>query len=196
LPKDAYLLKTTHLLESDIPDLADEDSLVIYQETTASKSSAMWLRNIYDEYASKIVLARDINSNQGQFILCFSFFDINELPSIQPKPGSLYVYSSSEPHNEEQEIDFRRLHSWLKHFGLRGFGLPVESNGKWQVPESEQGLHASGHACGTDLLKIATEVKPEVLIPIHSEHPGLYVDRLEGSGINIILPRLGRTIKI
>jgi len=196
LPRDAYLLKTMRLLESDMPDLATEDSLVIYQETTASRSPAMWLRNIYAEYDSKTVLAKDISSNQEQFILCFSFFDLNELSSIQPEPGSLYVYSSSEPHDEEQEIDFRRLHNWLKRFGLRGFGLPVESNGRWQIPEGEQGLHASGHACGPDLLKIATEIKPEVLIPVHSEHPDFYVDHLRGSGINIILPRLGRTIEI
>ena len=53
---------------------------------------------------------------------------VNELPSICPRPGSLYVYSSNEPHDEEQEIDFRRLHNWIKQFELRGVGLPVESN--------------------------------------------------------------------
>ena len=89
------------------------------------------MRNICQEYESKIVLADDVRLAQDQFILCFSFFDLNELPSICPKPGSLYVYSSSEPHDEEQEIDFRRLHNWLKHFELNGFGIPVESSGGW-----------------------------------------------------------------
>jgi len=196
LPRDAYLLKTMRLLEWDMPDLAAEDSLTIYQETTASRSPALWLRNIYREYDSKIVLAKDISSNQGQFILCFSFFDLNELPSIHPKPGSLYVYSSSEPHDEEQEIDFRRLHNWLKHFGLRGFGLPVESDDKWQIPEEEKGLHASGHACTPDLLRIALEIKPEILVPVHSEYPDFYVDHLGNSGIDVVLPSLGRTLEI
>ncbi len=196
LPRDAYLLKTVRLLEPDIPDIAREDNLVIYQETVASRSPNIWLRNIYHEYDNKTVLADDISLAQDQFILCFSFFDLSELPSLCPKEGSLYIYSSSEPHNEEQEIDFRRLHEWLKHFELRGIGLPVENNGEWQVPESEKGLHASGHACGSDLLEIARLIKPELLIPVHSEHPDFSSEHLGGEGVDIILPGFGATIEI
>jgi ribonuclease J len=196
LSKDAYLLKTMRLLEAEIPDIAQEDSLVIYQGTIANKYPSLWLRNICQEYDSKIVLADDVRSAQDDFILCFSFFDLNELPSIRPKPGSLYVYSFSEPHDEEQEIDFRRLHSWLNHFELRGFGLPVESDGEWQIPDGEKGLHASGHACGSDLLEIALEIKPEILIPVHSEYPNFYTEHLGSSKINIVLPAVGGTIEI
>jgi ribonuclease J len=188
LPKDAYLLKTMRLLEPEIPDIAQEDAIVIYQETTASKSPDSWLRNIYEDYSSKVVLAKDVSSNQENFILCFSFWDLNELPSIQPRTGSLYVFSSSEPHNEEQEMDFWRLHHWLEHFQLGAYGLPVYRNGTWEIPEAEKGLHASGHACGPDLLRIAREIHPELLIPVHSEKPEFYVDNLSDSGINVILP--------
>jgi len=196
LPRDAYLLKTMRLLEPEIPDIAQEDSFAIYQDTIATRAPSLWLRNICREYDSKIVLADDVSSAQDQFILCFSFYDLNELPSIRPRPGSLYVYSSSEPHDEEQEIDFRRLHNWLKQFELKGFGLPVESNGEWQVPDAEKGLHASGHASGPDLLQIAREIKPEVLIPIHSEYPSFYIDHLSDSGIRVVLPSVGATIEI
>lgn len=188
LPKDAYLLKTMQLLEPETPDIVQEGAIVLYQETTASKSPAQWLRNIYDECSSKIVLAKDVRSNQGDFILCFSFWDLNELPSIQPRAGSLYVFSSSEPHTEEQGMDFWRLHNWLGHFGIRSFGLPVGKNGEWEIPKEERGLHASGHACGPDLLRVAREIRPEVLIPVHSEKPGFYVDNLSDSGIKVILP--------
>jgi ribonuclease J len=196
LPRDAYLLKTMRLLEPEIPDIAREDTIVIYQETTASKSPDSWLRNIYQDYSSKIVLAKDVRSNQGDFILCFSFWDLNELPSIQPRAGSLYVFSSSEPHNEEQEMDFWRLHHWLERFQLRAFGLPVESNGEWEIPEEEKGLHASGHACGPDLLRVARDIQPEMLIPVHSEKPEFYVDNLSDSGIKVILPTEGGTVEI
>jgi ribonuclease J len=196
LPKDAYLLKTMRLLELEIPGIAQEDAIVIYQETTASKSPAQWLKKTYEEYSSKVVLAKDVASNQGDFILCFSFFDLNELPSVQPRAGSLYVFSSSEPHNEEQEMDFWRLHHWLERFQLRAFGLPVERNGEWEIPEEEKGLHASGHACGPDLLRVAREIQPEVLIPVHSEKPEFYVDNLGDSGINVILPTEGGAVEI
>ena len=196
LPRDAYLLKTLRLLDSEIPDINQEDSLVIYQETTASKSPPIWMRRIYEENESKVVLADDVSSAQEQFILCFSFFDLNELPSIRPRPDSLYVYSSSEPHDEEQEIDFRRLHEWLKHFRFKSLGLPVEVNGQWEIPEDEKGLHASGHAGGTDLIQIARKVQPQVLIPVHSEHPEDYAEHLSDSGIEVILPTIGRSIEL
>ena len=196
LPKDAYLLKTMRLLEPEISDIAEESAIVIYQETTASRSPAQWLKRTYEEYSGKVVLAKDVASNQQDFILCFSFWDLNELPSIQPRAGRLYVFSSSEPHNEEQEMDFWRLRHWLDHFGLRGFGLPVEKNGKWEIPGEEKGLHASGHACGSDLLRVAREIQPEMLIPVHTEKPEFYVDSLNKSGINIILPTEGGTVEI
>jgi ribonuclease J len=184
------------LLEPEIPDIAEESAIVIYQETTASRTPAQWLKKTYEEYSGKVVLAKDVASNQSDFILCFSFWDLNELPSIQPRSGSLYVFSSSEPHNEEQQMDFWRLHHWLEHFGLRGFGLPVQRNGKWEIPDEERGLHASGHACGPDLLRIAREIRPETLIPVHSEKPEFYEDNLGGSGIDIILPAEDGTIEI
>jgi ribonuclease J len=196
LPKDAYLLKTMRLLERETPDIAQDDNLVIYQETVASRSPGIWIRNIFKEYDGKIVLASDISSAQDKFILCFSFLDINEMPSIRPRPGSLYLFSSSEPHDEEQEIDFRRLRNWLGHFGIRSFGLPVESNGEWHIPDAERGLHASGHACGPDLLQVAREIKPEMLIPIHSENSYYYVDKLSNSGIKVRLPEAGGMVEI
>jgi ribonuclease J len=196
LPKDAYLLKTMRLLEPEIPDIAMEDNLIIYQDTIASKSPMLWMRNVCKEYESKVVLAEDVTAAQDNFILCFSFWDLNELPSINPGPGSLYVFSSSEPHDEEQEIDFRRLHEWLNHFGIQGFGLPVEKNGDWQIPDAQKGLHASGHACGTDLLQIVLRIKPEVLIPVHSEHPDFYIKHLSNDSVKVILPSRGETIEI
>jgi mRNA degradation ribonuclease J1/J2 len=53
-----------------------------------------------------------------------------------------------------------------------------------RIPEEEKGLHASGHACGPDLLRVAGEIQPQVLIPVHSENPEFYVDNLAGSGMD------------
>ena len=196
LPRDAYLLKTMRLLDRSIPDVTEEESLAIYQETTAAKSPATWLRKTYEECASKVVLASDVSAHQGDFILCFSFWDLNELPSIKPQPGSLYVFSSSEPHNEEQQMDFWRLHHWLDRFHLRAFGLPVQRNGHWVIPEEERGLHASGHACGPDLLRVAREIRPQMLIPVHSEKPEFYATGLRDSAINVVLPTENGTLEI
>jgi mRNA degradation ribonuclease J1/J2 len=39
-------------------------------------------------------------------------------------------------------------------------------------------------------------VKPEILIPIHTEHPEWWGDKLKGSGIEVREPELGISIKI
>ncbi len=196
LPKDAYLLRTMHLIENNVPDITSENNIAIYQDTTASKSLNIWMQNIYRDYDNKIVLAGDIRKAQEQYILSFSFFDINELPSINPSPGSLYLFSSSEPHDEEQEIDFRRLHSWLDHFGINHRGLSVEVNGKWEIPKAEKGLHASGHACDTDLIEIVNRIKPEIVIPIHTEQVKIYQQKLAKTGVRVVLPAEGKPIKV
>ncbi len=196
LPKDAYLLKVLRLVDKSVPDIAQEKDILIYQETTASRYPNIWLREIYQEYDYKIVLSQDVKSAQDKLILCFSFFDINELPSIRPVPGSLYVYSSSEPHGEEQEMDFCRLHNWPEHFDIAGFGLPIEKDGVREIPDSEKGLHASGHACGPDLINIAREINPDILIPVHCENPSFYIEGLKESSIKIILPSLGKKLDV
>ena len=196
LPRDAYLLKTLRLLDNEIPDIASENNLVIYQDTTASKSPNMWIQNIYREYGSKTVLADDVRISQDEYIISFSFFDINELPSIKPAPDSLYLFSSSEPHDEEQKIDFRRLHNWLDHFGINHFGLPTEVDNRWEIPEAERGLHASGHACGTDLIEIINQIQPEIVIPVHTEHSEVYKQKLADKKLEVILPVEGSIIKI
>ncbi|MFH0913963.1 MAG: MBL fold metallo-hydrolase RNA specificity domain-containing protein [Chloroflexota bacterium] len=198
LAKDAYLLKTLHLLDSAVPDPVRDSNMVLYQET--SKSPAIWQRYLFQEFGHQTVLAKDVRDNPGDFILCFSFFDLNELPSIQPPPGTLYLFSSSEPHDEEQEIDFRRLHEWLRRFGIKGYGLPVEikkdCESVWEVPEGERGLHASGHASAPDLLRIAREIAPGLLLPVHCETPEFYQEHLKGSGIRVILPGEGEGVAI
>ena len=203
LPRDAYLLKTMRLLDKDIPDINQDANLFIYQDTIAAKYLKVWQRNICEEYDKKIVLAADVSSSQREFILCFSFWDINELPSIHPDEGSVYVFSSSEPHDEEQEIDFGRLHNWLKQFKIEGFGLPVAIKGEsknvrseWHIPDDQRGLHASGHACGPDLLDIARGINPEILIPVHSEEPNFYIEQLNRAEIKIRLPETGKTLEI
>ena len=53
-----------------------------------------------------------VHRNQGELIVHLGFFDI-ELIDIRPNQGSVYVQSTSEPHNEEQRIDEERLDNWL-----------------------------------------------------------------------------------
>jgi len=200
MAKDAYLLKAMRYVSPEVPQIESDRVIRIYEDVKGQLDR--WEREIRHEYQAKLVTAEEIRNSQDSYILCFSFFDINELPDIMPQKGSIYIYSSSEAHNEEQAMDFRRLHNWLKHFGIRAVGLPVQQDdGEWVIPPNERGLHASGHASGPELLDLIRNIAPKTLIPIHTEitredkDPMYFARNLEGTGIEVRLPEYGKEMR-
>ncbi len=194
LSKDAYLLETLSLLSDDIPNLSSHDLLRLYQDLKGSLSP--WERQLLNRYQARLVKAEDVRESPGEFILCFSFFDLDELPSIAPA-GGIYLYSSSEAFDEERQMDVDRLQNWLAHFQMRGVGVPRrEWEGK--PPPEERGLHASGHASGAELIEAVKEINPKTLQPIHTTEEGhrYFADELAGSGIEVLPPGDGKPVTI
>lgn len=168
--KQAYLLK---LLEENgilAPRLNDRNiriyiprktwGLILrddYPENIKEQDYSKWEREFLKH--KNVVTYEDIKNNQSNYIFQCNFFEIKELIDIQPKKGSsCYIRSICEPFNEEMEIDMKKVENWLEHFGL----LPIYQ------------IHASGHAPGKQLFEMIREIKPEVLIPVHTEYPGKF----------------------
>jgi len=151
LPRDAYLLKAANLANSEIPSVLTVPDLLVYDEPKLRPDR--WERAIRDECQSRMVGPTRVQAHQDQFILCFSFYDLDQLPTIWPRQGSLYLYSSHEAFSEELQLDFRRLRAWVDYFGMRHVGLPLEELG-WEVPPEGQGLHTSGHADARSLAEV------------------------------------------
>ncbi len=197
LPKDAYLLKAAHIMDPEVPLSTTEPSMYVLDEPKSQINR--WERNTRDENSHKLLSVDDINRNQDWYILCFSFFDLDQLPSIRPKADSLYLYSSHEAFDEEVQMDLRRLRNWIDHFQMREVGLPMEGlDGKWSIPKEHEGLHASGHASAKDLIQFIKEVSPRYLIPIHIQQAGLeyYESRIKEPDIQIREPILGEAIVV
>jgi len=179
LGKDAYLLEAMRLVSDDVPDIGSLSDILIYRDPKAKL--AFWEERLRKKHSSRTVSGADLRANQGEFILCFSFWDIKHLIDIEPE-GGLYIYSSSEAYTEEQVIDLKRLRNWLRHFEMHFVGDPEGG---------QKGLHASGHASGPDLLKLIRGIRPKILIPIHTENPEYFAAHLEGEGIDVRLPKQG-----
>lgn len=189
LARDAYLLEAMGYLTPSIPNIAQDPLLAIYHDSKSNLDR--WERGIRERHRAKLVTPQQIHQMQGDYVLCFSFFDINELPQVRPKEGSAYIYSSSEAHNEEQEMDVRRLQNWLRHFDIRGIGLPV----KGEIPVEERGLHASGHASAAELVELIRGIHPRVFVPVHTENADYFVSGLAGSGIQVRVPQWGERME-
>jgi len=160
--RDARLIETL----SKVPDIPfplpspQDQNVMIYVDR---KSTGTYRDRDYDTWerpyleASNAIRAEQVHDDQQKLIIHLTFFDINELVDIDPSPNVAYIHSASEPHNEEQVIDEQRLNNWLDYFHIKKYHY-----------------HASGHASGTDIRRLVEQVKPKLLMPIHTEHEDLF----------------------
>jgi ribonuclease J len=187
LMKDAYLLRAMRCVDG----LDRMSKVKIYRDLKASRDG--YEKTILADFPDRTIDPQEIRANPGQYILCFSFFDIKHLLDIKTEKGT-YIYSSSEAFTEEQRIDFQRLWNWLArfHFTVKGFSVERE-NGMPKI-SFEQGYHASGHASGQDILDLIRKINPEMVMPVHTEHPAFFIENLPE--YRVIRPQNGREIRI
>jgi len=144
------LVKDTHL---SIPDVSHDPNIVVYQRS--KKTYFNWEKEVMKN--STVKTSKDVKEKQGKYILAASSYDMNEVLDIKPDAGGAFINSSSEPFNEEMEIDHERFVNWLNHFGLPMYQI-----------------HSSGHMMPTELRETIAKISPKTLVPIHTEQPHLY----------------------
>ncbi len=107
----------------------------------------------------------ELGRSQGRYVVVLNSPDeLIDLLYVKPREGSVLIYSTSEPHTEEQEIDRERIDNWASSMGM----VTVH-------------IHSSGHASRGELTQILATTKPRVLIPIHTESPQLFRELLEAA---------------
>jgi len=181
-PKDIYMLEALSLADPDrFPSPFALPHLGVYADPKASLKP--WEGELRQRWQSRTVGPADVSARPGDYILCFSLWDANDLLDLVGVAGGAYLYSNSRAYEEEQAIDLQRLRHWVGHMGLSFHGDPDD-------PRASP-LHASGHAPGPDLLRLVLDVRPRTLIPIHTEDAGWWHERLSGSGIEVLEPEVG-----
>ncbi len=155
--KQAYLLEA---LRSDkhltVPSLHDEGIMVFRK---SKKRYDKWEEQLIERYEAegKIFDVFEVSKQQCKVVLAVSFYDFEELISIQPSAGSCYVLSASEPFNEEMEIDYERLINWLSHYGLPQYHV-----------------HVSGHMMPLQLKAALKKIAAKRVFPVHTENAQLF----------------------
>jgi ribonuclease J len=155
--KQAYLLEA---LRKDkgltVPALEDEGILIFRK---SKKRYGKWEKQLMEQYEgqNKIFDVFEVSKQQCKVILAVSFYDFDELVPLQPAAGSCYILSTSEPFNEEMEIDYERLVNWLRHYGLPQYHV-----------------HVSGHIMPLRLKAALKEINAKRMFPIHTEAADLF----------------------
>lgn len=185
-PKDLYLLEAwCHAGHS----LALGNSSIALYVGTGAKPSSKWQQELYARYAGPHVTAKEIGKDPGQYLLCFGYYDLNELPYIGVT-GGVWVQSFSEPFNEEQCIDDARLNRWLQRFDFCRYPKQGGSD------EDTAPLHVSGHASGDELRRVVETIRPQTLIAVHTEEPKAFASLFRGICQRIVLPGTGKEIRL
>jgi ribonuclease J len=159
-------LKLAHLLsklKSDpvlkIPDVMKDENILFYKKRKRTGEFAESDYYVWERpFLEKAVNYEYVHENESRLLFNLDLVSFTELIDVRPSVGGHFIHSMSEPFSEE-DIGTDVMDNWLRHFGL----------------ERHQ-VHASGHCPSKDLVQIVNRIKPKRLIPVHTEHPGLFKD--------------------
>lgn len=194
-PRSAYLIDRLMASKTRIK-LPDLSNVGIYFERRslggggyelASQHYRPWLRRVYSDRLDGrrpgfLVKSEDVARRQERYLMILNGLDyVLELAQIKPRPGSRVIVSTSEPHDEEQEIEWSKFERWIN---LLRLDLRI--------------AHSSGHADRETLIEIIEEVKPRKIIPIHTENPYEFqrLARIGEIKSEVLIPEVGKPIPL
>lgn len=134
-------------------------------------------------HAPTRVAAPDIAREPSAYLFSISFWSITELLDIFPDRATangLYIHSQTQPFNDDMLQDERKLGRWLSLYGL-----------------DRVQTHVSGHLGDADLAWAIDQVRPRLLVPVHTLAAATTAERYRArSGHHAALPAWGQPIAL
>ncbi len=169
-----FLTKLSKEKELRLPGL-DDESIAVYKRE--KKRFEDWEEHVSSN--ARVLSSSDLAKSQRRYVLAASLSDMEGMIGVRPEGGSVYILSSSEPFNEEMELDMQRLIGWLDYYGVPLYHI-----------------HVSGHIMPQELRELVTSINAERTVPIHTEHPELFA-KFSGLGSDRVkVPRVAEPIEI
>jgi ribonuclease J len=134
-----------------------------------------WERPFLDNGVS----ALDIGQKQNEVLLHLEAWNFPELIDIKPQRGGIYIHAATEAFNEEGEREEVVIKNWIVHVGFR-----------------YAQLHASGHAAMKEVGNLVVAIGAKRIVPVHTEHPGLFKSFAGRGGSTLKLPVSGEPIAL
>lgn len=101
------------------------------------------------------IYPQTISDNPGAYTLIFRNLWMRDLERADCLSGACFIHSQWEGYLKEQRA--AKVDAWWQKHGI-----------------TFHQVHTSGHASLSELKRIATALAPDVLVPIHSNHPKRY----------------------
>ena len=132
----------------------DKGGVVIYRRN--KKRYEKWEEEVSEK--AEVITSDDLTAAPKRYVVATSLSDMEWMVGVRPSPGSVYILSSSEPYNEEMELDMARLIEWLDFYGMPLYHI-----------------HVSGHIMPQQLRSLVNGIGAKRVAPIHTEHPDLFL---------------------
>jgi ribonuclease J len=189
LAKDAYLLEAIASADASTQALLNDATLGVFDELRLKPHG--WERRLRQRLQRRFIAPGQVLRDPGAYILAFSLYDMNDYLDLAAAEGATYIYSSTEAHGEDQRMDMWRLWNWTQHCGMAVHGfrwVGVDEHGNAEFSGT---LHASGHISAEDLLWLLKEIKPQFVLPIHTQHREWFAESLRGEPTTVVLTQNG-----
>lgn len=156
----AISMRQAHLISTldggrieGLPKLA-KGGVVIYRRN--KKRYEKWEEEVSEK--AEVITSEDLTASPRRYVVATTLSDMEGMVGVKPVPGSVYILSSSEPYNEEMELDQQRLVEWLDFYGMPLYHI-----------------HVSGHIMPQQLRSLVSSIGAKRVAPIHTEHPELFL---------------------
>jgi len=166
------------LLKEKGVQIQDFNNVFLYEKKKGALQK--WERDLLQRYP--FVNSKEISKNKRDYFVILNYHQIQELIDLNPDKDSYFLRAITEPHSEEMEFSEERLINWIKHFQMQG----LNKDGKFER------AHISGHISGKELEEFIEKIKPECIIPIHTEYP----EEFKKLHKNVILVKRGEMVKL
>ncbi len=143
--------------------------------------------------------AYEVRATPEKYVLMFTFWDVNELFDLSPEngdmTGSYFIKACTEPFNDEMFIDEKKMMNWLDYFHVT-YDKTKEDPHDENSTEIFTREHVSGHAVGSELKTLISQLKPKIIIPIHTLRSDKFKEIGKEFGIKVVAPEYGKEITI
>jgi ribonuclease J len=175
-PNFFYTIDNARELIKDLPETKKNQFLKCFKKDGDVDDDDRRERGYAKPYLENSIDYKWIRKNSKDVVVFLTASELSQIIDIQPKKGS-FIFSLSQHYleGEENEDYYECLMYWMQHFGLDFYKV-----------------HCSGHSDEDGIKNLIKQIEPEIVIPVHTEHPEKFREFTK----KVIIPEKEKTIKI
>ncbi len=177
-----YLLNKKAIYETmKQPNILKDNHILILKRGSVRHKWQQKIRQIIYKRGleDKFLEYNDIKSLKKNFLIYITHLPNYLMNNLDFDKRGLFISSSIDPYAEEFFDNTNTIRRKLEPYGIPAYRV-----------------HASGHSTPHDIINFIDEIKPKVLIPIHTEHPKFFQKLFQNSDIQVILPSKNEPIRL